>query len=172
MATTTERNYEAMVIINSLMTEDQINAIIERLAGVLTTGGAVIKETSRWGRRKLAYEINKRSEGFYVIYYFTLEANAELLQSFERACRYDENVLRYMVINVPTRKRGQDVAQIIPTPGWIADFNFAPRPPRRRPDYDRQGPPQQYQGPSQSAAPAAAEAPVAEAAASEAPAEA
>src|SRR5512133_3483147 len=111
---TTVRNYEAMVILNPLQTEEETGALVDRLAGVLTAGGANLRETARWGKRKMAYEISRRAEGYYVIYYFTLDGNEEVLATFERTCRYDEQVMRHMVVRVPTKKHGHEVAQPAP----------------------------------------------------------
>lgn len=134
------RNYEAMVIIKSIMTDDMLKGIITKLETILTGGGSTIKEIAQWGRRKLAYEIEKQTEGYYVIYYFTLADGKETIENFERACRYDENVIRFMVVNVPTRKRGQEIAQLVPAPGWMAEYTFAPRPyVPRRPRMPREG---------------------------------
>jgi len=133
------RKYEAMVIIKSILPEETITGTIEKLGALLTNGGATITETARWGRRRLAYEIKKQAEGFYVIFYFTLEGNKEVLAAFERACRYDENVLRHMFVTIPARKRGEPIKQVVPSPGWLSEYRFEPRPmaPRRpRPPRD------------------------------------
>lgn len=97
-----------------------------------------MREIARWGRRRMAYEIAKKAEGYYVIYYFTLDGGEEVLGAFERTCRYDEQVMRSMVVKVPTKKRGQEVAQLVPSPGWLADFKLESRAhTRRRFDHDR-----------------------------------
>lgn len=148
---TTIRNYEAMVILNPLQSEEETTALVERLAGVLKTGGASMREIARWGKRRLAYEINKKNEGYYVIYYFTLDGGEEVLTTFERTCRYDEQVMRNMVVKVPTNKHGHEVAQLVPSPGYLADFKLESRSHmRRRFDHDRGpvGPPPPQAEPS------------------------
>jgi small subunit ribosomal protein S6 len=132
------------------------------LAGVLQNGGASMREIAKWGKRKMAYEISKKAEGYYVIYYFTLDGSEEVLATFERTCRYDEQVMRQMVVKVPTRKRGLEVPQLVPSPGWLADFKLESRAHMRR-RFDRGG--EQFQPAAPAAAPAEAEAPA------EAPAE-
>jgi len=121
------RNYEAMVILDAGLNDQETNALIERLQKVLTDGGANLKEVSRWGRRRLAYPIRKKNDAYYVIFYFTLEGSGQVLEQFERACRFDENVYRHMVVQVPLKKRGLEVAQIVPSPGYLADFRVEPR---------------------------------------------
>lgn len=131
------KNYEGVVILDPLMTDEAREAMIERLGKLLTDGGATLKETALWGKRKLAYPIQRKNEGFYVIYFFTLEEDGEVIEKFERTCRYDENILRQMTVKVPTKKRGQEVAQLVPAPGYLADFRIEPRTygTRRRPDF-------------------------------------
>ena len=139
-------NYEAAVILNATLSEEETEALIERLSGILTQNGANLKETARWGKRKLAYPIAKKTEGYYVIYYFTLDVATKAMEQLIRTCRFDENVFRCMCIKVPDKKRGQEVAQLVPTTGWMADFKVEPRsfsrgrggprpggPPRDRP---------------------------------------
>ncbi len=122
------RNYEAMVILNAQIGDEEINAQVQRLEGILNAGGATIREIARWGRRRLAYEINRKKDGYYVIFYFNVTGAARsLLDQFEKACRFDENVLRHMVIMVPVKKRDREVAQLVPQPGYLADFRFEPR---------------------------------------------
>ena len=139
MATRNERNYEAMVILNPQLGQEETKALVEKLAGVLTGDGANLKETALWGHRRLAYPIQKKAEGYYVIFYFTLDSKFQALEHFERTCRYDENVMRVMVVKVPTKKRGREVAQIVPSPGYLADFKFSPRNARRKAHADRGG---------------------------------
>lgn len=129
----TDNNYEAMVIFNAAQDEAAIKALIEKLEKILVDGGAEIKDRSDWGRRRLAYPIQKKNEGYYYIFYFALDNPTATLEQFERTCRFDENIMRQMVVRVPLKKRGEPIKQIVPTPGHLADYKFEPRRPRRRP---------------------------------------
>lgn len=124
MPKSTTRNFEAMVILNAQLTEEETTAIIERLAKVLTDGGATLKETAKWGRRRLAHPINKKNDGYYVIFFFTMETVGDTITTFERTCRHDENVYRALAIAVPASKRGREITQVVPQPGWLSDFRF------------------------------------------------
>lgn len=132
----TKLNYEACVILNSALDETEREALIEKLRNIIVAGGADLKETALWGKRRLAYPIEKRTDGYYVVFYFQSVDAREILEQLERTCRFDENVMRYMSLKVPTRKRGQEVAQLVPTPGWLAGFKLEARAsgPRRRPE--------------------------------------
>jgi len=153
MPRTSDRNYEAMVILNAGLGDEETEGLVGKLRGILTEGGADIRETSLWGRRRLAYEIQKKKEGYYVIFYFTLDAPGDTLEQFEKLCRYNEDILRHMVVKVPFKKKGEDVKQIVPKPGHLADYKFEPRVYRRRPPRDSRRPVDR-----QESAPAATEA--------------
>lgn len=135
-------NYEALIVIQPTLVEDERNAIIEKIQKIIVDGGADLKEVAPWGQRKLAYPIQKRNEGYYVIYYFTHDTPAEMLKVFERTCRYDENVIRHMVVQVPTKKWGKEIAQLVPAPGWLSNFSLEisrssrRRGPRPAPPYE------------------------------------
>ncbi|MCL5269018.1 MAG: 30S ribosomal protein S6 [bacterium] len=153
------KNYEAMAIIDPLMPEPELNALVDRLGETITANGGNLLEISRWGRRKMAYEIGRKAEGYYVIYYFTIGENAGAIAQFERVCRYDEHVLRAMVVKVPTKKHGQEVTQLVPAPGYLADFRIEPRAHTYRRRYEREAPPAGEGDKSETAAPES-EAPV------------
>lgn len=157
-------HYEACVIVNAQIPEERVDGLIEKLSGVLTGGGANVSRTVKWGRRRLAHAIDKATEGGYVLFFFELpKTSPALFDAFDKACRYDENILRMMTVSLPVRKHGRDVTPIVPEPGWLAEFNMKLRPvgPRRRE-------PRRYDRHDSAPAPAAA----AEAAPAEAPAEA
>lgn len=134
-------NYEACVILNAQLPEETTEELIKKLEGLLVSGGAEMRTISRWGRRKLAYPIEKTREGYYVIFYFGAP-DGKCLPEFEQSCRYEENILRYLVFNVPTKKRDQEVRQLVPEPGWLSSFSMDLQPvaPRRR----REGGPRHY----------------------------
>lgn len=169
-------NYEVSVILNATLADDQIDELAEKLRGLLTAGGAKEWTFSRWGRRKLAQPIEKEADGFFLIYFLHAEPGQIDWQEFQTACRYDENILRELVVKVPTKKKGRTVEQIVPEPNWLADFSMKLQPmrPRRRPDSrpprrddDRQEAPRQAaepaaEKPAAEEAPAATEAPASE----------
>ena len=157
-------NYEMCVVLNAQLPDAGIDAFIDKAKGILDAGGGKILEVSRWGKRHLAYEIEKVTEGFYVIFFFNLDRPGETLKNLERLCKYDDGVLREVIFNVPTKKKGQEIKQIVPSPGWMSEFSMRLRPhaPRRREGYGRG--PRSYDShreESHAPAPVATEAPVA-----------
>jgi len=94
--------YEVLYILSAEQEDEAIAAQIEKFSGIITAGGGTVTEVDQWGRRRLAYPINYKNDGFYVLVNF--EAPAELPMELERNFKIDENVYRYMVIRKPEEK--------------------------------------------------------------------
>lgn len=88
--------YEAMYIVTPEMEDEAIKGIIEKFSGIITANGGEIEKTDEWGRKKLAYPIDYKTEGYYVLVNFA--AAPELPRELERNFRNDESILRYMVV--------------------------------------------------------------------------
>ena len=88
--------YEAMYIVTPEMEDEAIKGVIEKFSGIITANGGEIEKTDEWGRKKLAYPIEYKTEGYYVLVNFA--AAPELPRELERNFRNDESILRYMVV--------------------------------------------------------------------------
>ena len=88
--------YEAMYIGTPEMEDEAIKGVIEKFSGIITANGGEIEKTDEWGRKKLAYPIDYKTEGYYVLVNFA--AAPELPRELERNFRNDESILRYMVV--------------------------------------------------------------------------
>lgn len=88
--------YEAMYIVTPAMEDEAIKGVIEKFSGIITANGGEIEKTDEWGRKKLAYPIDYKTEGYYVLVNFA--AAPELPRELERNFRNDESILRYMVV--------------------------------------------------------------------------
>ncbi len=93
---TTSRTYETTFIVNASLDDAQVEAVIGRVQETITKNGGTIKAVNKWGRKRLAYAINKRTNGFYVNVEF--EAPGTVLAHLERAYQLDEMVLRNLTI--------------------------------------------------------------------------
>jgi len=93
---TTGRTYETTFIVNASLDDAQVEAVIGRVQETITKNGGTIKAVNKWGRKRLAYSINKRTNGFYVNVEF--EAPGTVLTHLERAYQLDEMVLRNLTI--------------------------------------------------------------------------
>lgn len=89
--------YESTIIINPNVDEEGMKALINKFNEMINNDGKVEK-VDELGKRKLAYEVKKNKEGFYVVTYF--EANPELITELERNYRITDEVIKFMVVRV------------------------------------------------------------------------
>ena len=95
--------YELTYIIDTALEENARKELIEKFSALIAqNGGEVEKVDETWGKRRLAYAINDKPEGYYVL--VTMQAPAELPKEIERNLRINENVLRSLVIKVEEKK--------------------------------------------------------------------
>jgi len=93
-----KRTYESVVIINAALEDEQVEATISRMQETVTTHGGELIELDKWGRKRLAYPIKKAKSGYYVVFRFS--ATTDLVATLERNYRLDENVIRYLTIQL------------------------------------------------------------------------
>ena len=67
------RQYEVMVILDAGLEEDGIRTIVDRATQIIANGGGTVDKVDRWGKRRFAYEVHHRSEGYYVLIETTAE---------------------------------------------------------------------------------------------------
>ena len=87
--------YESVVIINPNVEENALKELIERFQTLINTDGKVEK-VNELGKKKLAYEVKKNKEGYYVVYDF--EANPSLIAELERNYRITDQVIKFIVV--------------------------------------------------------------------------
>lgn len=87
--------YEAIFIINPEIGEDNIKALVEKFKNLLETS-AQLEGLDEWGKRKLAYEVNNRTEGYYVLANFT--ADSSFPHELERIFKITDGIMKYLVI--------------------------------------------------------------------------
>ena len=87
--------YESVIIINPSLEEQGIKYVITKFTDLINSDGKV-ENVDEMGRRKLAYEIKKQSEGYYVVY--TFEANPEFITELERIYRITDSVMKFITI--------------------------------------------------------------------------
>ncbi|MGQ0743322.1 MAG: 30S ribosomal protein S6 [Acidimicrobiales bacterium] len=99
------RFYEVAVIIDPVLEDEVIRVEIDKAVGIIRDGGGKVGRTDRWGRRRLAYEIADRREGYYVI----IEASAEstVMDQLDRSLRLSDAVLRHKIIRIPDHIAGR-----------------------------------------------------------------
>ncbi len=88
-------NYETVMVLSMKLGEDGINAIIEKFKGIIERH-ATLQNVDEWGKRRLAYLINKESEGYYVLMDF--ESDAEFPAELDRRYKITDGILRSLII--------------------------------------------------------------------------
>jgi small subunit ribosomal protein S6 len=92
------RVYEVLFIIAPNVEEGDIDTLITQLSDVATNQGARIAKIDRMGRRRLAYQIQKFNEGYYVV--FTVEGTGAEIAEIERRMRVTDTIIRYITIRI------------------------------------------------------------------------
>lgn len=88
--------YELVVVLNGSLEDDERSAAMERISKYVTRFGGTVSNVDDWGKKKLAYEIQKMSEAFYSI--ITFEAPASAPAEIERRVRIMEQVIRFLIV--------------------------------------------------------------------------
>ena len=87
--------YELLLIIAPDYDESEADALTDQVKGIIENGGTLLK-VDPWGKKRLAYPIRKRSEGYYVLYIF--ESAPSFVAELSQSLRVIETILRYMVV--------------------------------------------------------------------------
>ena len=92
------KQYETIMIITPLLTEEQMKETAGKFRDYLTSNQAEVLHEENWGLRKLAYPISKKSTGFYHLIEF--KADPALIQRFEIEYKRDERILRFLTLSL------------------------------------------------------------------------
>ncbi len=93
--TQTANQYETVFIVNPDLDEEQTSAVVEKFKSLIEGAGA-IDTTDIWGKRKLAYEINDKTEGYYVLIRFS--STPDFPSELDRVYKITENIIRSLII--------------------------------------------------------------------------
>ena len=88
--------YELALVVNAKIEDDERTAVVEKAKGFVTRYGGVIADVEEAGKKKLAYEIQKVSEGYY--YYIHFDAEGNVPAQIESEIRIMDNVLRFLCV--------------------------------------------------------------------------
>ena len=92
----TMNKYELALVINAKIEDDERAQVIEKVKALVERFGGQISDVDEWGKKKLAYEIQKMREGYY--YFIQFDASAECPAEIERRVRIMEPVMRYLCV--------------------------------------------------------------------------
>ncbi len=100
--------YELALVVSAKLDNDARAAVVERAKGYISRHDGVVGEVEEWGKRKLAYEIQKQTEAYY--YFIQFEGESDCPNELEKRMRIMDNVLRYLVV----RKDENDTFKVTP----------------------------------------------------------
>jgi small subunit ribosomal protein S6 len=92
------RIYEELFIVQPEVGEPEQDALIEQITQVISSAGGTIDKTEKWGRRKLAYRVQKRNEGIYVLIQF--RSGPDTVHEIERRLRVSDLVMKFITVRI------------------------------------------------------------------------
>jgi small subunit ribosomal protein S6 len=92
------RIYEELFIVRPDATDEEIDPLIEQIKGIVTSHGGTVDKTDKWGVRRLAYRVQKRSEGHYILLQFS--ASPGTVHEIERRLRVTDMVLKFITVRI------------------------------------------------------------------------
>src|SRR6185295_1187413 len=92
------RTYELMFVVDPRVPDEDVVTMTQGYKNMITTGGSQITGEENWGRRKLAYPIDKLNEGKYVLLYIGSEGGKTALPKVEHRMRQNDKILRYLTV--------------------------------------------------------------------------
>jgi small subunit ribosomal protein S6 len=95
--------YETVFILNPILSDAQVKETVEKFTSVITQNAGVVTNQENWGAKKLAYPIQKKSTGFYILLEF--DAQGDLIAKLETAYHRDENVMRFLTFRLDKEAR-------------------------------------------------------------------
>ncbi len=97
------RIYEELFIVRADATDEEVDPVIDLVKSVVTQAGGTIDKTEKWGVRKLAYRVNKQSEGQYVLVQFT--AGPDTVRELERRLRVSDLVIKFLTVRIDEKMK-------------------------------------------------------------------
>ncbi|MDI6803190.1 MAG: 30S ribosomal protein S6 [Bacteroidota bacterium] len=110
----TKRNYETTFIVNASLDDPVIDGIIEKVQEQINRYGGEITAINKWGRKRLVYPIKKKNNGYYAFIEFIAPGTA--IQQIEKFYKLDENIIRYLTIQLDKRALKAQRQLPIPVP--------------------------------------------------------
>ena len=131
-----QQTYETTFIVNASLDDAQVEGVIGRVQDIITKNGGSVTALNKWGRKRLAYTINKKTNGFFVNVEF--QAPPPLLAQLERVFQLDEMVLRHLTIGLDRKALAAKAASAAAA-AKAAEPQPAPAPvPAREPLFTEQ----------------------------------
>ena len=97
------RTYEQLFIVNTAAAEADVDALLEQLSGIIKASGGNLDKTDKWGVRKLAYRVQRQSEGLYILLSFSCAA--QTVRELERRLRVADLVIKFITVRMDERMK-------------------------------------------------------------------
>ncbi len=99
------RAYEVVVIIDSSLDDQVIEGVVKRTVASITAQGGSVGKIERWGRRKLAFPVNKKTEGYYAILESSIVPST--VKEVERLIILSDEIIRHKILVIPAKSEGR-----------------------------------------------------------------
>ena len=100
------RRYETIFIASPTLTDEQSDELVKQFEGIIAEQGGELLKTDKWGRKKLAYEVQKFSEGYYTL--FDMNAGSTLIAELERRFRNHDSVIKYLSVRMDEQTKAAE----------------------------------------------------------------
>ena len=100
------RRYETIFIASPTLTDEQVDELVRYFEGIVVEQGGELLKTDKWGRKKLAYEVQKFSEGYYTL--FEMNAGPSLIAELERRFRNHDSVIKFLSVRLDVDQKAAD----------------------------------------------------------------
>lgn len=118
------RLYELVFVVDPRVSDEDVVTMIQEYRQMITAGGSEIVKEENWGRRKLAYPIEKLNEGKYVLFGITSQGGKTSLPEVEHRMRQNDKILRYLTVRIDEDlKRAARREQANPAGGTPSDIH-------------------------------------------------
>lgn len=91
------KNYEVLFVIDPALEDDKKDAAVQRISDIISSEGGEVSDVDVWGLRKLAYPIQKKSEGYYVVMQFKAEPTLPL--ELDRRIKISDDYIRHIIVS-------------------------------------------------------------------------
>jgi small subunit ribosomal protein S6 len=92
------KRYEGTIVIDGSLENEQVDTEVKKVEDLIQAQGGKILDVNRWGRKKLAYPIRKKGQGFYAVIQFEVDGSS--ISGLEHELELNETILRYLIIAV------------------------------------------------------------------------
>jgi small subunit ribosomal protein S6 len=114
--------YEAVVILDPFLPETDYPAQVDKVKEIITRRGGEVTAIDTWGKRRMAYPIQKKQEGYYIVLSFEGEVDGAAIGEMDRGMRLNETIMRGMITRIPKPPKPRKVKVKKPRPANVESY--------------------------------------------------